>query len=426
MSGELLRPAGDSDQIEQFAAQLVLASADTGHVASNVRQQTEQIREDARWTGDAADAYTGFTAGLSRSVSALEPPLAQAAPPLQDYAAALRNAQQQVDAYAAAYQKLYPLTTGNPPAGTNVPLVDVELASCYNQAEAAVAACNEQASVTSQALGRIAAEMTRAFFGSEGPFRSFLDKSHLPWDAATGDALIEHFIQGGEEAEKALKDYEALPETIEKLQNELVTPVVDEIEAGNADAQTNLKVLLQTLENYQVKRGETIAQVEKALEDADPDLAENLSGLKAVATEMDVIGFLAGLYMIASPPNSDQGAWRTADRLAGAGAMLGSGVAIAKNAFKVDFSKGVTIDPADLGIDAEPIEIESLEFIPDVGLVVAVASGIYMTVDFVIHHPQEVHFLLEHPQTAMCNFVGNFYGKQMWQEMGCAPLGPSI
>lgn len=425
MSGELLRPAGDPDQIEQFAAQLVEAGHDTGHVASSIRQQTEQIREDAQWIGDAAGSYTGFTSGMSRSVGALGAPLSQAATPLRDFAASLRTAQKQVDAYAAAYQKLYPLTTGSPPAGTDVPMVDVELASSYSQAEAAVAACNEQATVTSQALGQITEEMARAFFGSEGPFRNFLDKAHLPWDAATGDALIEHFIQGGEEAEKALKDYEALPETIEKLQDELVKPVVDEIEAGDADAQTNLKVLLQTLEKYQVKRDETIAQVEKALEEADPDLAENLSGLKAVATEMDVIGFLAGLYMIASPPKSDQGGWRTADRLAGAGAMLGSGVAIAKNAFNVDFSKGVTIDPADLGIDAEPIEIESLEFIPDVGLVVAVGSGIYMTVDFAIHHPQEVHFLLEHPQVAWCNFVGNFYGKQMWEEMGCAPR-PSI
>jgi uncharacterized protein YukE len=244
MSGELMRPAGDPDQIEQFAAQLVRAGASTGDVAASLRRQAAEIRDQAQWSGDAADAYTGFTTGLSRSVSALEPPLAQAATPLHDFAASLRTAQQQVDAYAAVYQRLYPLTAGNPPAGTNVPLADAELASSYNQAEAAVAAYYKQAAITSRALGEVAEEMTREFFGSAGPFRSFLDRAHLPWDAAAGDALIERFIKGVEEAEDALKDAEALPNTIEKLQNELVTPVVDEIEAGNADAQTNLKTLL--------------------------------------------------------------------------------------------------------------------------------------------------------------------------------------
>jgi uncharacterized protein YukE/ElaB/YqjD/DUF883 family membrane-anchored ribosome-binding protein len=415
MSGELLRPAGDPDQIDQFAAQLEKAGADTGHVASSVREQTGQIREDAQWTGAAADSYTGFTSGMSQSVGALGPSLSQAAGPLRDFAASLRNAQQQVDAYAAAYQKLYPLTTGSPPAGTNVPMVDVELANCYNQAETAVAACHQQAAVTSQALGQITEDMTKAFFGSEGPFRDFLDRSHLPWDATLGDAVIEHFIAGGEQAEKALKDSEELPETIEKLQDELVKPVVDEVEAGNADAQTNLKTLLQALENYQVKKGETIADVEAALAKTDPELAKNLTGLKSIATTADVVGFLAGLYMTVSPPSGDHGLWRTGDRIAGVGMAAGSGVSIAKNAFGVDFSS--------IEVDLGPIQ--SLEFVPDVGLAVSVIAGVYVTVDWVIHNPQEAHFLLDHPEAAWCNFVGNFYGQQMWEQMGCAPR-PSI
>jgi uncharacterized protein YukE len=414
MSGELLRPAGDPDQIEGFAAQLTKAGSRTGEVATSIRQQSAAIRERAQWTGDATDAYTGFTTGLSRSVSALEPPLAQTAAPLRNFAAALRTAQQRVDAYAAAYDRLYPFAAGNPPAGATVPLVDVELSDAYNQAEAALTAYNEQASVVSKALGRIAVEMTREFFGSEGPFRTFLEKSHLPWDAVAGDALIENFIKGGEEAEKALKDSEALPETIEKLQDDMVLPVAKEIEAGDADAQTNLKTLLQALQSYQVKKGETVAQVEKALEEADPDLARDLSGFKTVATEMDVIGFLAGVYAAISPPQGDKGAWRVADRLAGVGVAAGSGVAVAKNAFNVDF--------ADLSLGP----IDSLEFVPDVGLVVAVVGGIYMTVDWAVHHPQEVHYILDHPRVAACNLLGNLGGKQIWEEAGCAPPPPPI
>jgi hypothetical protein len=44
--------------------------------------------------------------------------------------------------------------------------------------------------------------------------------------------------------------------------------------------------------------------------------------------------------------------------------------------------------------------LDSLEFVPDVGLVVAVAGGIYMTVDWVVHHPQEAHYILDHPRVA--------------------------
>jgi uncharacterized protein YukE len=416
MSGELMRPAGDPNQIEQFAAQLANAGTDTGQVASSMRQQTEQVREHARWTGDAADSYADFTSGMSQAVGALGPPLSQAARPLQDFAASLRNAQQQCDAYAAAYSRLYPLAAPGASDGPDVPMVDVELADKYNQAQTAVAECNQQASVTSAALGQITVEMTKDFFGSEGPFRNFLEKSHLPWDTVGGDAVIEHFIAGGEQAEEALKNYEELPEAIEKLQDELGKPLIAAIESGTGDAQTNLKVMLQALQNYQVKKGETIADVEDALAKADPDLAQNLSGLKSMATTADVVGFLAGLYMVASPPAGDQGAWRTADRLAGVGAMTGSGISIAKNAFGVDFSS--------IEVDLGPIE--SLEFVPDVGLVISVVSGIYFTVDWAIHNPKEAEYLLEHPEAAWCNFVGNFYGQQMWQEMGCAPPGPPI
>jgi uncharacterized protein YukE len=126
MDGPLVRPGGDPDQIEQFAVQLAKAGGTTEAVATSISGQTAQVRQQAQWSGDAADAYTGFTSGLSRSVRALGPPLTQASAPLQDFAAALRTAQQRVDAYAAAYRSLYPLTLAGPnsPSGQDIPLVD--------------------------------------------------------------------------------------------------------------------------------------------------------------------------------------------------------------------------------------------------------------------------------------------------------------
>jgi uncharacterized protein YukE len=416
MGGALVRPGGDPDQVDQFAAQLAKVGGSTGDVAASIGQQTVQVKEQAQWTGDAADAYTGFTSGLARSVGALEHPLTQASAPLQDFARTLRTAQQRVDAYAAAYSSVYPLgqAAASSSSGPGFPLVDSQLVGLYNDAQSALAAYDAQASATAARLGQIAAEMTREFFGPEGPFRSFLEKSHLPWDAVAGDALIENFIKGGEEAEKAAQGLKDLPAKIAQLQDAMVKPVADEIAAGNADARTNLRTLLQALQNYQVKKGETIAQVEKALEEADPALAKNLSGLKTVATEADVIGFLAGVYAAISPPSGDKGLWRVGDRVAGGGVALGSVPAIAKNAFSVDFGE-LSLGP-----------FESLEVVPDVGLVIAVAGGIYMTVDWAVHHPQEVHYILDHPRVAACNLLGNMFGKQIWQQAGCAPPQPSI
>jgi len=418
MSAAVVRPGGDPDQIDLYAAELAKAGGSTGDVAAGMHRQTVRVREAAQWTGAAADGYSAFTSELSRAVGALESSLRRASAPLRDFAAALRNAQQRVDSYSTAYEDSYSLRpysgSLSPVPGQDFPVIDSELVALYQDAQVAVAAYHAQADLTSTRLRQIAAEMTRRFFGPEGPFRDFLDKSHLPWDAVAGDAVIESFIKGGEAAEKALEGKANLGETIDKLQDEIVLPVVEQIEAGGGDAQTNLELLLQTLDDFQVQKGETVAKVMTALADTNPALAESLSGLKTVATEADVIGFLGGIYATVSPPKEDQGLWRAGDRFAGVGAVFGSGTGIAENAF------GVNFDELSLG------PIESLEVVPDVGTVIAVAGGIYMTVDWVVHHPQEAHYILDHPQVATCNLLGNMFGKKIWQQAGCAPTPPSI
>jgi hypothetical protein len=87
--------------------------------------------------------------------------------------------------------------------------------------------------------------------------------------------------------------------------------------------------------------------------------------------------------MTVSPPSGETGAWRVGDRAAGVGMATGSGISLAKNAFNVNFD--------DINVDLGPIE--SLEFVPDLGLVVSVVSGIYIAVDWIVHHPQEAHFI---------------------------------
>jgi uncharacterized protein YukE len=418
MSAALVRPGGDPDQIVLCAAELSKAGGSTGDVATGIHRQTARVREEARWAGAAADGFTSFASGLSRAVGALEPPLRRVSAPLRDFADALRNAQQRVDSYSTAYDSSYPLRPSSgslsPVPGQDFPVIDSELVALYQDAQVAVAACHAQAGVTSARLRQIAAEMTRDFFGPEGPFRDFLDKSHLPWDAVAGDAVIESFIKGGEAAENALDDKANLGETIDKLQEEIVTPVVEQIEAGSADAHTNLKLMLRTLDDYQVQKDETVAKVMKALADTNPGLAENLSGLKTVAAGAGLIGFLGGIYAMASPPKEDHGLWHLGDRVAGFGASAGSATGIAEHAFDVNFGE-LSLGP-----------FESLEVVPDVGIVIAVAGGIYMTVDWVVHHPQEAHYILDHPQVAACNLLGNMFGKQIWRQAGCAPAPPSI
>jgi uncharacterized protein YukE len=416
MGWALPRPGGEPGQIERFAGQLAGAGGSMGGVAASIYRQAAQVREQAQWAGGAAETYTGFTSGLSRAVGTLENPLVQASASLADFAGVLRIAQQRVDAYNSAYQSAAaaagdPLgvAAGHPVPGLEITTAGAELPGLQHDAQVALAALDEQVSMTARTLGRIAGEMTKEFFGPEGPFRNFLEKAHLPWDAAAGDALIEHFIEGGEAAEKAIEDFKDLPGKIKQLQEDMVAPVADEVEAGGADARTNLKTMLQALGGYQLKKGETIADVRRALAEADPALAGKLNGLKAVATEADLAGSLAGVYTAASPPQGDKGLWRAADHVAGFGAAAGSAPAIAKNAFGVDFGK-IGLGPVD-----------SLEFVPELGTVVTTAAGVYLTVDWVVHHPAEAHYILSHPYDDGCNLLGNMFGKGVWKQAGCAP-----
>jgi uncharacterized protein YukE len=91
-------PPGNPDALDQAAASISRAAAGVGDLATATHQVTTGIVADAEWTGQAADACTAFTSGLTRGVGKMQAPLGRIPAVIGAYAAALRGAQARVAA----------------------------------------------------------------------------------------------------------------------------------------------------------------------------------------------------------------------------------------------------------------------------------------------------------------------------------------
>ena len=98
-------PGGDPALLEQLAAHLAQQASQSGDLAVTTASTASQIRSGAQWTGNAADAYTGFTTAMSRGLGRTAGPLADIAAAVRGYAGVLRTAQQRAAAYDAAVQR---------------------------------------------------------------------------------------------------------------------------------------------------------------------------------------------------------------------------------------------------------------------------------------------------------------------------------
>jgi uncharacterized protein YukE len=95
-------PGGDPDVLEQLASRLETAAAGAASLGADTRRVTSSIRSGADWTGDAADAYTAFSANVGQGAASAEDPMSRIALAVRDYAGSLRTAQQKVAAYNSA------------------------------------------------------------------------------------------------------------------------------------------------------------------------------------------------------------------------------------------------------------------------------------------------------------------------------------
>jgi uncharacterized protein YukE len=170
-------PAGDPAALELQAARLEVAAAGVGDLGIGTRQVAGSIRSGARWTGDAANAFSAFTGNLSQGAAAAQAPLSRIASAVRDYAGYLRTAQQEVTAYQSAV--LTAQLSGNDAAYLGA----AQLAG--RRAESAIAAWqaagDHAAAEVSAASGQLG-----GVFGPQGLVQNWLDRRPVPWDTLAG------------------------------------------------------------------------------------------------------------------------------------------------------------------------------------------------------------------------------------------------
>jgi hypothetical protein len=358
-------PPGDPEALDQAAASIGRVAAGVGDLATATHQVTAGIVADAEWTGQAADACTAFTSGLTRGVGNIHAPLARIPTVIGGYAAALRGAQTRVAAYQGYANQ----------AGPGVMTDPATLTGLESDAGAALAALEQAAQVARAGLDAIAAELAGVFDAS-GPFRAWLEKAMLPWDGTSSDAVLEHFIEVGEAAEKDAEEsadfMKELPGKLDAWFSDMVGGVMQDMLAGKA----GVSELAAMTDRWQSMRAAADAFGQQWSGEPPSLLARLLPGMKVLGGAMGGLAVVGGIYTLISPPGYDKGTLRIADRTAGVGAIASGATAVAVNA-GVNFSEIVLAG-------------QSLDFVPGLGEVVGVGTGLYLAGDYIYHNTHQI------------------------------------
>jgi hypothetical protein len=194
-------PAGDPDLLEQLADQLTGQASQAGDLAVTTANTTDHVRGGAQWSGSAADAYTGFTAAMSRGLSRTPAPLGDIASAVRGYAVVLRTAQARTAAYNTAVQQAQ-ASDGD----------TASLAAAYT-AQADANAANAQL----QAAGQQAAAQVKAataalddVFAPEGVLRGTIEEIHTVLGATGADGTLWALGRGAEQAKQFMDNLPAL------------------------------------------------------------------------------------------------------------------------------------------------------------------------------------------------------------------------
>jgi uncharacterized protein YukE len=89
-------PAGDPAALRRYATQLDACANSFEDLGAGTRSATADIRDRARWTGDAAEAYTSFCASVAQPLGEAPAKLRAVASALRRHAGVLENAQRRV------------------------------------------------------------------------------------------------------------------------------------------------------------------------------------------------------------------------------------------------------------------------------------------------------------------------------------------
>ncbi len=359
-------PAGDPAALEEAAGSLRRYASQITTLSESTRSTTGRIITNSDWTGESADAYTAFSTSLASGIGRMEYPLQSVPGAVAGYAAALRDAQSKVGDYESFAQQVNSLV--GPISAQEQAQIDAEAQQRMSTAENALDGLEQAARAAESALKRIGKALDDAF-GSEGPFRTWLENITRPWDTVGGDAILEAIIQHGETLEKAFEKTKGATEEAQKALDaaldsdlqDIVGRTMQDMLKGTA----GLDDLKNAVENWKVVAQWTTEAASKggALNlPEETKLLSMLPYLKFLGSVGDVAGIIAGTYTLISPPDYDHGGMRVAARIAG-GALLVSSTASLT---------GVTL------------------LIPGVGECVAAAAGMYLVGDWAYHNTHTI------------------------------------
>ena len=331
-------PGGDPGTLAELAAKLASTAASVDDLTASTRQQTATIRDNADWTGQAADSYTAFTQNLATGFGRAVTPLQRIASAVRSYAEVLQSTQQR----ASATNYVQDAAAANPTDSA----LSTEAQALGQAASDALTALESEAA-QAEAVIKAATSDLANLFGTDGPVRKWIEGFHFPWDATGSDAILVHYIDQAEEAEKAEK---VIPAQWEKLTN-----VMQEF--------LDHKVSMASLQGELRGSASTIEDAEAAVQKGG-DLTGALPGMKGLGVTMAGLAMAGDAYTFIAP--EDSGGMRVVDRVASGTNFLLSGT-------------GAAIDLGLLGAEAS---------MPVVGEVALVGTGLYLAGDWAYHNQQ--------------------------------------
>jgi hypothetical protein len=325
-------PAGDPTALYRYATELDACAADFEALSGSTRGTTAGVRDQAQWSGDAAEAYTSFSTAVGRPVGEAPAWLRAVAAAARRHAAVLSTAQQSVD---AANKTAMAATPQDVPTAVATATTTAELA----QGDVGRSGSAETAEAEK------AESWYKTWWEESEPVRATIEKVLAPLDALLADKWIsvlkEHAAKPGE----WLKDIDEGLDEVKQLTDE-----------GDLSAAGAKLVAVAEQAEQAGKDFDDLSGVVRAA-------SGNLGAVRGISTGLGALGLVADVGIEIEPP--DKGTRGTVDRVvAGANAAGITTALIAANA--------------------------SADWIPGVGEVVAGATGLYLAGDFIYDHRQQI------------------------------------
>jgi uncharacterized protein YukE len=374
----LYMPAGDPAALEEAAGNLRTYASQIATLSESTRSTTDRIATSADWTGESADAYTSFTGSFATGIAGMEHPLQSVPDAVAGYAAALRDAQAKVGDYSSYARQVDSIA--GPVSVQEKAQIETEVQQRMSTAETSLNGLQQAARDAEGALKTIG-DALAGVFGTDGPFRTWLENITRPWDSSAGDAVLEGILTHGETLEKAFEKSKGAAEAAQKALDtaldadfkDIVGTTMQDMMKGNAD----LNDLRNAVENWKVVADWATQAASKggALEiPEETKLISMLPILKNLGRVGDVVGIIGGTYTVISPPDYDHGGMRVAARVAGGTMAVASGVGLAGS---IATGSGAAW--------ATTTVLGSLT-IPGIGEGVAAAAGLYLVGDWAYHN----------------------------------------